>query len=373
LTITPLPDKNGTTTITLEVEDEGQLSSTQEFTLTVDGINDPVTISGTSATYLIEGEFYRFTPEIQDADPNDVHTFEITDKPSWASFDTSTGELIGTPGFGDASYTRGIIISVTDSGGISDSLPAFTLLVTDDDADKDNDGVLNVDEIDAGTDPLNPDTDGDGILDGTEMGVKAASDFTNSNVFVADADPSYETDPLLKDSDLDGIDDGDEDLNGDGKIDPGETNAAIESVGHETDLDNDGDIDSNDLSMFITGFGSNCTGCPNDLDGNGAVDIEDLKIFASWFGNTFSFLEWRDSDEDGILDDGDFSGSSEDNPCTGGYTENCDDNCIDTPNPDQEDDDGDKVGNTCDNCIDIPNPEQLDNDGDGIGDVCDTE
>ena len=36
-------------------------------------------------------------------------------------------------------------------------------------ADCDNDGLSNGDEITNGTDPLNPDTDGDGVIDGTEV------------------------------------------------------------------------------------------------------------------------------------------------------------------------------------------------------------
>ena len=54
-----------------------------------------------------------------------------------------------------------------------------------------------------------------------------------------------------------------------------------------------------------------------------------------------------DADADGILDD--------------------DDNCVSTPNPQQEDEDEDGVGDVCDNCPSIPNADQTDSDEDGHG------
>jgi len=100
-----------------------------------------------------------------------------------------------------------------------------------------------------------------------------------------------------------------------------------------------------------------------------------------------------DADNDGIPDDGDQSGKAGDNPCRGGNTENCDDNCPTDYNADQADADGDGIGDVCDpfpdipagdsdgdgiedafdNCPDIPNADQADADGDDIGDACDPD
>jgi hypothetical protein len=50
------------------------------------------------------------------------------------------------------------------------------------------------------------------------------------------------------------------------------------------------------------------------------------------------------------------------------------DNCVNEPNPSQQDSDFDGLGDVCDNCPSVPNPDQQDDDGtDGVGNACDCE
>ncbi len=57
-----------------------------------------------------------------------------------------------------------------------------------------------------------------------------------------------------------------------------------------------------------------------------------------------------DSDGDGILNDGDYSRVEGDNPCAGGSTAYCDDNCPQVYNSYQVDTDADGAGDLCDAC-----------------------
>ena len=88
-------------------------------------------ISGDPATVAVAGQPYAFTPDAtdEDLDFGDYLEFSITNRPSWASFDSETGELSGTPGAGDLGDHAGIVITVVDQGGLNDSLPAFTINV----------------------------------------------------------------------------------------------------------------------------------------------------------------------------------------------------------------------------------------------------
>ena len=74
------------------------------------------------------GNAYSFTPSASDPD-GDPLTFSIENLPSWASFDSATGTLSGTPTLANIGTFSSIRISVTD-GQVSASLSAFNVDVT---------------------------------------------------------------------------------------------------------------------------------------------------------------------------------------------------------------------------------------------------
>ncbi len=94
---------------------------------TVLAANTAPTISGTPPISVTIGTAYSFTPTAKDID-NDPLTFAITNKPTWATFDTKTGKLSGTPTA--INTTSGVVLSVTDGKSTAVKLPAFNIAVT---------------------------------------------------------------------------------------------------------------------------------------------------------------------------------------------------------------------------------------------------
>jgi hypothetical protein len=89
--------------------------------------NSKPSISGTPPTSILEGEAYDFRPSATDPD-GDRLTFSVSNKPTWASFDSTTGRLYGTPGAGTSGSYGNIVISVSD-GTAQASLSGYTLTV----------------------------------------------------------------------------------------------------------------------------------------------------------------------------------------------------------------------------------------------------
>lgn len=114
--------------IVISVSDGQATVSLPAFAIAVAGANNPPTITGSPSTTATVGTQYTFTPTANDPD-GDTLTFSITNKPSWATFNASTGRLSGTPATGDIGTTSAILIGVSD-GQASAQLATFSIVVS---------------------------------------------------------------------------------------------------------------------------------------------------------------------------------------------------------------------------------------------------
>ncbi|MFK7935311.1 MAG: cadherin domain-containing protein [Saprospiraceae bacterium] len=258
----------------------------------------------------------------------------------------------------------------TDNDGTNDELDPANLdpCIPSDEAgpcDLDNDGLTNAEEENTGTDPTNPDTDGDGSLDGAEVGI----DINNPEDGDADGTPDV-LEPKTEDSDGDGVNDEADPANLDpcvpnvlsGPCDQdndGLTNFEESVLGSdplEPDTDNDGENDGDEVGQDYEQ--------PIDTDEDGIADVFESAT--------------EDADQDGVSDEED---PANQDPCIpNASASNCDADedgltgdeetaaGTDPLNPDTDgdgQDDNEEIGN------DPENP--LDTDNDGINDALESE
>jgi outer membrane protein OmpA-like peptidoglycan-associated protein len=153
--------------------------------------------------------------------------------------------------------------------------------------DSDHDGLMNDEEESLGTDPENPDTDGDGLNDGQEVNT------TKTNPLKADTDSdglkdgeevnNYKTDPNKADTDGDGLNDGSEvtqyqtdplnpDTDGDGLKDGDEVNT-YKTDPTKPDTDGDGLKDGDEVNTYKT------DPTKADTDGDGLKDGQEVNTY----------------------------------------------------------------------------------------------
>jgi len=131
---TPTSANVGTTSaITIYATNYSQTAYIAPFRITVSGSTTSSsgssttapTISGSPATSVTVGNAYNFMPSA--TVPSGMNkTFAIANKPNWAAFSASTGQLSGTPSA--AGTFSGIGISVND-GSATAALPSFAITV----------------------------------------------------------------------------------------------------------------------------------------------------------------------------------------------------------------------------------------------------
>jgi hypothetical protein len=113
--------------ISISVSDGEYTASLAPFTIDVSAGNSAPQISGVAPVSVNVGGNYSFVPTASDPD-GDTLTFSVSALPSWASFDTSTGRVSGTPEFGDIGTYSNILITVSD-GQAGTSLAPFSITV----------------------------------------------------------------------------------------------------------------------------------------------------------------------------------------------------------------------------------------------------
>jgi hypothetical protein len=89
--------------------------------------NQAPTISGAPLTAAKTNQSYTFQPTASDPDGDKI-TFNVYNKPAWASFDTQTGRLSGTPSSSSTGTFAGITIVASD-GASSSQLGPFSITV----------------------------------------------------------------------------------------------------------------------------------------------------------------------------------------------------------------------------------------------------
>lgn len=85
-----------------------------------------VALTGTPPSSVTVGQNYAFQPSVS-AGAGAV-TFQVQGKPAWATFNTITGALNGTPAAANVGTSAGITITATNAGG-SSSIGPFTIAV----------------------------------------------------------------------------------------------------------------------------------------------------------------------------------------------------------------------------------------------------
>jgi uncharacterized repeat protein (TIGR01451 family) len=211
LSFTPNANSTGGATLTLITNDQGNtgaggpLSDTDTVDITVTPVNDPPTAVNDTAT-VPAGPTARPIDVLANdtAAPDTNETLTVTAVTPGSQGGTVTiidgGARVSytpAPGFkGTETFTY----TLSDGNG-GTAIATVTVTVID---DRDGDGLSDEDEVARGTNPDDPDSDDDGIPDGTEVNVGG-------------------TNPLDDDTDNDGLIDGNEDADHDGTVDPGET------------------------------------------------------------------------------------------------------------------------------------------------------
>ena len=276
VTYTPNMDFTGTDRFTWRASDGmGGMSALATVDIVIGNANDAPVFSGaTPADGDVvagnEGDTLTFTLEAMDPDmdPLIFSVMGIADLPG-AVFDMATGTFTWATNY-EHIGEYDLVVRVTD--GTNEVSRALKVRVNR--LDSDSDGLSDTLEMELGTSPTNPDSDGDTISDRDEININTqmAVD-TNMNGLI---------DALDTDSDGDGVADRDEVNDTDIKTFPDDADGDGIPNFQDPDSDGDGADDKTDncyaqknpdqLDTDGDGMGD---ACDDDLDNDGVPNIQD--------------------------------------------------------------------------------------------------
>lgn len=104
---------------------QGVSTNTNVYPIDRSPTNGP-TIAGVPQTTAVANQPYSFQPKV--ANTTSTARFTVTHLPAWAKFNSTTGQLSGTPSSTQVGQYAGITINLVDAGQTV-SLPAFTITV----------------------------------------------------------------------------------------------------------------------------------------------------------------------------------------------------------------------------------------------------
>ena len=265
VTYTPNADFNGSDAFTVLANDGTADSNEAAVSVTVNPVNDaPFFVDPTPAQEAvidaIAGDMITVTLAAEDVDM-DTLTFSATSALGTLSVDEATGVITATTSAQDAGDVM-VTAEVTD-GQARDSRN-FIIRVAANSTDTDADGLTDDEEEALGTDPNNPDSDGDFISDLFEVGDDIA------NPIDTDADGTI--DALDDDSDEDGTPDADEAGDDDLDTDPVDTDGDGEADFRDLDSDGDEVTDADDNCRLV----ENTAQVDADEDGIGDACDDDV-------------------------------------------------------------------------------------------------
>lgn len=303
----------------------------------------------------------------------------------------------------DVNGCADLVIDI-DLDGLPDEFDNCPNIPNPDQADSDGDGVgdvcdncpnnanssqSNSDNDDLG-DACDPDFGGGGIPADCPKPAESGESDDDGDGVANDCDTQPGDGTRCGDSDQDGCDDcstgtfapedDGTDTDGDGicdATDPVDTDDCPRGAEEDQpDSDGDGvadfcDDDPDDPTLCGDSDNDSCDDCSSgsfdplddgdDPDGNGLCNVPD------------DGTPLPDTDGDGEPDQTDNcpNQANDQADADGDVRGDVCDNCVDTPNPQQESSDSDGLGDACDNCPKAANDSQADGDGDGVGDACD--